>query len=125
MFRIYALDIHNAARPQDRPYFRSSRQGWLKGVTLEEYTADRTAQLPKLREALLPIRVHLARSPFLGGDTPNYADYMVLGLFHWVASVSTLPLLAKDDEALRSWVDRGFDMYNGLGRDTRMQPLFE
>lgn len=125
LFRIYALDILNAARPEDRPYFRSSREAWLKGVTLEEYTADRTAQLPKLREGLLPIRAHLARFPFLGGSTPNYADYMVLGLFQWVATVSTLPLLAKDDDALRSWVDRGFDLYNGIGRDSRLQPLFE
>jgi glutathione S-transferase len=125
MFRIYALDILNAARPQDRPYFRSSRESWLKGVTLEEFTADRATQLPKFRERLLPLRAHLARFPFLGGSTPNYADYMVLGLFQWVCTVSTLPLLAKDDAVLRSWLDRGFDLYDGIGRDSRMRPLFE
>jgi len=125
MFRIYALDILNAARPEDRPYFRSSRESWLKGVTLEEFTADRTAQLQKFREGLLPIRAHLARFPFLGGSAPNYADYMVLGLFQWVATVSTLPLLAKDDDVLRSWLGRGFDLYDGIGRAPGMQPLFE
>jgi glutathione S-transferase len=125
MFRIYALDILNAARPEDRPYFRSSRESWLKGVTLEEFTADRASRLPKFREGLLPLRAHLARFPFLGGGTPNYADYMVLGLFQWVGTVSTLPLLAKDDDALRAWLDRGFDLYGGIGRAPGMQPLFE
>ena len=125
MFRIYALDIHNAARPDDRPYFRSSRERWLKGTTLEEYTADRDAQLVILRQALQPLRSHLANHSFLGGSRPNYADYIALGLFQWVGSVSTLPMLATDDHALKSWVDRGFDQFNGLGRDPRTQPLFE
>ena len=59
------------------------------------------------------------------GSAPNYADYIALGAFQWVASVSTLPLLARSDEVLRAWLDRGFDLYGGLGRDPRSQPLFE
>jgi glutathione S-transferase len=125
MFGVYVLDIYNAARPEDRPYFRRSREGFLKGVTLETYTADRASRLPALREALRPLRSHLSRFPFLGGSAPNYADYIALGLFHWIASVSTLPMLAGDDAVLRAWLDRGFDLYGGLGRDSRMQPLFE
>ncbi len=35
LFRVYVLDIHNAARPEDRPYFRQSREARLKGATLE------------------------------------------------------------------------------------------
>ena len=62
--------------------------------------------------------------PFLGGGAPNYADYIALGAFLWVASVSTLPMLARTD-TLRSWIDRGFDLYAGLGRDPRMNTLFE
>jgi glutathione S-transferase len=125
MFRVYALDVHNAARPEDRPYFRSSRERWLKGVTLEEYTSDRVTQLHTLREALQPLRSHLTQHSFLGGSTPNYADYIALGLCQWIASVSTLPMLAADDHVLKSWLDRGFDQFNGLGRDPRMHPLFE
>jgi glutathione S-transferase len=125
MFRIYILDVHNAARPEDRAYFRQSREKMLRGTTLEAYTADRASRLPVLREALRPLRSHLSRSPFMGGDTPNYADYIALGAFHWVASVSTLPLLAANDDAIRAWLDRGFDLYDGLGRDPRMKSLFE
>jgi glutathione S-transferase len=124
MFGVYVLDVHDAARPEDRAYFRRTREGYLKGTTLEEFTADRTSRLPKVRDALAPLRAHLCRHPFLGGSAPNYADYIALGAFHWVASVSTLPLLANDD-TLRPWIERGFDLYAGIGRDTRMKPLFE
>jgi glutathione S-transferase len=125
LFRIYVLDIHDAARPRDRPYFRQSREARLKGATLEAVTADRAGGLPAVREALGPLRSQLARVPFLGGSAPNYADYIALGAFQWVASVSTLPLLARSDEVLRSWLDRGFDLYGGLGRDPNIRPLFD
>lgn len=125
LFAIYALDIHDAARPEDRPYFRRTREERVKGRTLEAYTADRAAKLPALRAALTPLRHQLARFPYLGGDAPNYCDYIALGGFHWVASVGTLPLLAAGDEPLRDWLERGFDLYGGLGRDPRMKPLFE
>ena len=125
MVRIYVLDIHNATRPEDRAYFRSSREQRLGGLALEEVAADRETRLPALREALGPLRAQLAQHPFLGGEAPNYADYIALGAFHWVASCSTLPLLAGTDSALRGWLERGFDLYGGFGRDPRMRPLFE
>lgn len=124
MFRLYVKDVHDAARPEDRPYFRASREKNMKGATLETFTADRASHLPAVRTALTPLRVQLAKNPFLGGSAPNYTDYIALGAFYWVASVSTLPLLAKDD-SLRAWLDRGFDLYGGIGRDARLHPLFE
>jgi glutathione S-transferase len=124
MFGIYVLDVHNAARPEDRAYFRRSREEYLKGTTLEQFTAERVSRLPALRDALAPLRIHLSRYAFLGGNTPNHADYIALGALHWVSSVSTLPLLAGND-TLRPWIERGFDLYGGLGRDARMRPLFE
>ncbi|MGH8318225.1 MAG: glutathione S-transferase N-terminal domain-containing protein [Steroidobacteraceae bacterium] len=124
LFSLYVLDIHNAARAEDRGYFRESREAWLKGATLESHVADRASRLPALRDALSPLRQHLLRgTPFIGGDSPNYADYIALGGFQWVASVSTLPLLASDDRTLCAWLERGFDLYRGLGRDARMKPL--
>jgi glutathione S-transferase len=125
MVRIYVLDVHNAARPEDRTYFRQSREARFDGKRLEDVIAGREQRLPALRDAFAPMRAHLANSPFLGGSVPNYADYIALGIFQWVASVATLPLLARDDGVLRSWLDRGFDLYGGLGRDPGMRPLFE
>jgi glutathione S-transferase len=123
MFSICALNIHDRARPEDREYFRRSREARLK-MPLEAFVAERQARLPQLREALAPMRQQLTRYPFLGGDAPNYADYIALGAFQWVASVTDLPILAADD-ALRGWLDRGFDLYGGLGRDSRMRSLVE
>jgi glutathione S-transferase len=125
LFRIYLLDVHDAAHPLDRPYFRESReQGFLRGRTLEDFTADRLSRLPALRESLAPLRAHLAKFPFLGGASPNFADYIVLGAFIWAGSVATVPLLQADD-ALRPYIERGLDLYAGLGRDPRMRPLYE
>jgi glutathione S-transferase len=125
MFRIYVLDIHNAARPEDRAYFRESRERRLQGRTLEEFTADRLAQLPALREAFAPVRLQLKGTPFLGGARPNYADYMLLGVLQWVASIGTLPLFSHDDESMRSWLERCQSLCDGFGRDPRERPLFE
>lgn len=125
LFPVYVLDIHNAARAQDRSYFRESREKWIRGVTLEQFTADREARLPEVRQAFDPLRAQLARYPFLGGATANYADYIALGALQWVASVSTLPLLASDDDVLRQWLERGLELYGGAGRDSRARPLFE
>jgi glutathione S-transferase len=116
--------MHDAAHPEDRGYFRQSREKNLKGETLETFTAQRASYLPALRTSLAALRTHIAKFAFLGGNTPNYADYIALSAFHWAASVATLPLLAPDD-ALRAWLDRSFALYGSMGQDARINPLFE
>lgn len=122
MFGLYVLDIHDQAAPGDQPYFRKSREARLRGATLEAHVAGREARLPELREALQPMRMTLADRPWLGGDAPNYADYIALGGFLWAAGVATLPPLAKDDPLL-DWLQRGRDLFGGLGHDPRQHPL--
>jgi glutathione S-transferase len=124
MFRVYVKDVHDAARPQDRPYFRANREKNMRGATLESFTADRASRLSDIRGALAPLRTHLAKYPYLGGGAPNFADYIALSAFHWVATVGTLPLLAPDD-ALREWLERCFNLYDGTGKEVRIHPLFE
>ncbi len=124
LFGLYALDIHNAIRPEDRPYYRRTREARI-GATLEAFAAERAERLPAVRQALAPLRAQLARAPFLGGAQPNYADYIALSAFLWAGSVATLPLLARSDETLIGWLERGFDLFDGLGRDRRMRPLVE
>jgi glutathione S-transferase len=124
MSRVYVKDVHDGARPEDQPYFRESRERNMKGKSLEGFTADRAALLPAIRAALAPLRTHLQAFPFLGGGTPNFADYIALGGFYWAASAGTLPLLERDDP-LRGWLDRGFGLYGGIARDPGIAPLFE
>jgi glutathione S-transferase len=124
MFRLYVKDVHDAARPEDRAYFRQSREKNMKGKTLESFTADRATHLPAIRASMAPLRTHLLKFSFLGGSTPNYADYIALGGFYWAASAGTMPLLERDD-ALRDWLDRGFGLYGGIAQNPGTAPLFE
>ncbi|MEO6339931.1 MAG: glutathione S-transferase N-terminal domain-containing protein [Caulobacteraceae bacterium] len=124
MFGLYVLDIHDQAAPEDQPYFRQTREARLRGATLEAFVAGREARLPELREALQPLRMTLADRPWLGGEAPNYADYVLVGGFLWLAGVATMPPLAAGDPLL-AWLDRARDLYDGLGRDPRQHPLAE
>jgi glutathione S-transferase len=123
MYHCYVLDNVNQARPEDRDYLRENRQRtFLGGRTLEEVVKGREKRLPMVRDSLQPLRVALAESPWLGGLRPNYVDFIGLGLFLWAAAINTLPPLEKGD-SLFDWLNRGFDLYGGLGRDERLHPL--
>jgi hypothetical protein len=95
----------------------------LGGRKLEDVVAGREERLPHVPPTLEPFRQLLKESKWLGGDTPNYADYRALAVFLWTASVATTPPLTEDDP-LRDWLDRGFDLYGGLGRHPAMHTLF-
>jgi len=122
LFRCYVLDNHNFVAPEDRAYIRESRERYLGGKRLEDVVAGREQRLPAIREAMRPLRVALSETPWLGGDRPNYADFCGLSGFLWAASINTCPPLEKND-ALFDWINRGFDLYGGLGRDPRLRPL--
>jgi len=49
--------------------------------------------------------------------------YRALAVFLWTASVAKIPPLHADDP-LKDWIDRGFDLYGGLGRHPGMHNLF-
>ena len=66
-------------------------------MPLENVSADRDSRLPAFRQTLEPLRVVLKAQPYLGGERPTYADYIVLGSFQWARCVSSFELLAQDD----------------------------
>lgn len=121
-FSCYIQDYHDLSLPEDHAYVRESREKLL-GCTLEEAQAGREDRLPLVPPALEPFRQLLRDSKWLGGSKPNYADYCALAVFLWTASVATTPPLPEDDP-LRDWLDRGFDLYEGLGRHPGMHTLF-
>ena len=121
LFSLYVLDIHDLVQTGDRDYFRKSREGRV-GCTLEEFVAGREDRVSKVREGFEPIRRSLARAPFLGGGTPNYADYIALGMLLWISCVATMPLFEPGDPVL-AWFARGKALYGGLGQDPRLRPL--
>jgi len=123
MFKCYALDHYNCAKPEDRAYLRESRErNYLGGHRLEEVAEGREERLPAIRKSLEPLRTMLAETRWLGGIRPNYVDFCGLSVFLWAATINTLPPLEKDDP-LFDWLNRGFDLYDGIGRDHRLRPL--
>ena len=112
MLRSVVLDIFNHLDPADHVYFRESREKRL-GARLEEVQEGREERLPALQLALQPLRATLAAQPYLCGEAPAYADYVVFGSFQWVRVISPFKLLEADDP-VHAWRRRLLDLYDGL-----------
>ena len=110
--RLVVRDVLDVLRPEDRPYFRHSRERAF-GMTLEQATEGREAKVEEFRRLLRPLRIVLKGQPWLGGDAPDYADYIVLGSLQWPRCTSRLPLLESKDP-ICEWRTRGFALFDGL-----------
>jgi len=108
--------------PQDQKYVTESRERMF-GRKIEDIIIGREDRLPKVPPALQLMRNTLAQNLWFGGDRPNYADYRLLAVFLFTASVADTPVLT-DDDPLRDWIERGFDLYGGLGRHPGLSPIF-
>lgn len=108
------VDIHDRLAPADQGYFRESREARF-GRRLEDVPAQRDAQLEAFRKGLEPLRSMLAYQPFLGGQTPLFADYIVASAFQWVRVVSPFVVLAAGDP-VKDWFERCLDLHDGLAR---------
>lgn len=118
--RLIVSDIPPLLAEPARSYFIASREQRF-GMPLAEVTADRTERVGEFRALLLPLRTVLAGQPFLGGDTPDYADYAVFGAFQWARCVSAFELLDRGD-LVRGWRERMLDLFGGLAREV---PAFD
>lgn len=121
LFRICVFDIFDRLRDADRVYFRSSRERRL-GQSLEEAHAQRETYVPIIRQRLQPLRLTLRDRPYVGGEEPNYADYIAAGTLIWGGSIATVPLLAEDDPLI-PWLRRCLDLFGGVGADLSL-PAF-
>jgi len=114
-------DIHEHLLDVDKAYFRASRERRF-GRRLEDIQADREARLEILRGELAPLRALAKRQPFIGGERPVYADYMVLGAFQWVRSVSAFKIVA-DDDPIRDYLLRLGARNSGIAERAVGYPL--
>lgn len=112
LIRFVLLDIWRHVAPQDRDYFRRSREERF-GASLEAFVAERDRYLAGFRQSLTPLRLVLQAQPFLGGERPLYADYIVLGSFQWARCISDYALLAADDP-VAAWRRRMLGLFDGL-----------
>jgi len=114
LFGLIVRDVFENLAAEDRDYFRTTREARI-GMSLEAFVADRDDRLPAFRASLGPMRRTLAEYAWLGGDTPNYADYAIFGGFQWARCVSNYAVLAEDDP-VRDWRERMLDLFDGLAR---------
>ncbi|MGB8714702.1 MAG: glutathione S-transferase N-terminal domain-containing protein [Onishia taeanensis] len=116
MMRTIVMDLYNAIHPDDREYFRTTREKRF-GRTLEEMHSPAKG-LSMLDQALAPLRGRLEESDFMDGEAPGAADYLLFGNFMWARTVSTADLLSNADPVY-DWVERMLDMHAGLGRNAK------
>ena len=112
--RIILVDIHDRLAQEDQAYFRKSREAAF-GKTLEEVVAAAPEERATFAEKLAPLRFMLKKQPFIGGETPLFADYIVFGALQWARIMSPRPLLETGD-AVSDWFERCLDLHDGLGR---------
>ncbi|MDA4846980.1 glutathione S-transferase family protein [Hoeflea poritis] len=108
------LDIHAMLEPQDQAYFRESREARF-GRPLEDVVEAGAERIREFGAKLEPLRLMLKRQPFIGGEGPLFADYIVFGAFQWARVCSAEELLEPDDP-VSLWFDRCLDLHAGIGR---------
>jgi glutathione S-transferase len=113
LVRLIVADLVKILDPKDVDYFRESREKAL-GATLEDIVAAKTDNLKRLHDVLAPLRFTVKDIPFLGGERPAYADYIVFGALQWARCASPQNLL-EDDDPVAAWFARLLDLYDGLG----------
>ncbi|MCB1418639.1 MAG: glutathione S-transferase family protein [Notoacmeibacter sp.] len=113
---VAIMDIHDMLASEDQAYFRTSREK-VYGKALEQVIEGRDQRLATFLPRLDPLRMTLARQPFLGGEAPLFADYIVFGALQWLRVSSSYAMLAEDDP-VAGWFERCLDLHGGLGRKT-------
>lgn len=111
---MIVTDLLDSVVPEDRDYFRASREKRL-GMPLEQAVADRDVRVAGLRKLCEPLRRRLCEQPFLCGQQPMYADYLAFGPFMWARTVTPFRLVEADDP-VNDWLQRCLDLYDGLAR---------
>ncbi|MFX8899363.1 hypothetical protein ABTN01_19945, partial [Acinetobacter baumannii] len=72
----------------------------------------------ELGRRLEPLRFTVRERPFIAGERPAFADYIVFGSFMGARCVSPIALLAADDP-VHAWRERMLDLHGGMARAAR------
>lgn len=114
ILRLLARDIFDRMAPRDQAYFRRTREEIL-GCTLEDAQATRDQGVQAFRKAIHPVRLTLGVQPWLAGEAPGHADYIIMAAFQWARLSSDFEIL-KEDDPVFEWFQRGLELHDGFGR---------
>jgi glutathione S-transferase len=118
---LVILDVFKSLHEKDKDYFRTSREARF-GMTLEEFTANPEQRLAAFGKAIDPIRKTLETQPFLAGERPGYADYIVFGGFQFARCVSRRRLIEPADPVY-GWRQRILDAFDGMASKALGYPV--
>ncbi|KAK9826572.1 hypothetical protein WJX74_003460 [Apatococcus lobatus] len=118
---VILMDMYNHLAPQDKDYFRKSREA-LFGQKLEEVCKDSPAKIAAFRKEMEPLRQTLKDHKWLGGEQIDYADIAVAGMFLWARAISDKQLLEKDDPIFK-WRERIFKVFNSTIKNSIGYPV--
>ena len=112
LVRVLVKDIYDHVHPDDREYFRTSREQRF-GKTIEEMHGERDRHEQELKRVLTVLRELLRSQPFVCGKAPAYADYIVFGAFQWARCISPFVFLDEADP-IAGWRQRMCKLYGSL-----------
>ena len=112
--RIIVGDVYKVLQPEDKIYFRETREKILN-KTIEEVDLESSKYIPILQKELNPFRKVIRNNNFFTGSKPMYCDYILFGFFMWARNTSPKQLLEKDD-VLWHWRERMLDLFDGFAR---------
>jgi glutathione S-transferase len=115
MLPVIVADIHERVDPRDDAFVREMFEKILK-KPLEQTRAERDEALKRLGRALEPMQAALKRQPWVCGQQPAYADYILLSVFQWARVMSPQEVLGPEDP-LCAWRERMLDLYGGFARN--------
>jgi len=99
---------------KDKSYFRESREARF-GCRIEDVSKDFDAERTALIKALTPAADALTESPYLAGDAPDYADYILFGTLMWPYTVSPNEMI-DPQSPLGTWFARLLNAHDGFAR---------
>jgi glutathione S-transferase len=102
--RIIVKDLHDGLQQADQASYRD-KQETRYGESLEALHLTRGDGLTDFQVSLYPARQAIKENPYLGGDSPTYADFTLHSVFRWSRLTSEFELLRSDDR-LHSWIRR-------------------
>jgi glutathione S-transferase len=112
---VIVADLFERIDPADHAYFRGMFEGFLK-CTLEESRARIGDALGRLQRLLEPMQATLKRQPFVSGNAPAYADYILFSVLQW-ARVASPQELFNTSDPIHRWREALLELYDGFARN--------
>lgn len=112
-FLIAAPDVPKHQTAEDAETFRRSRAEKL-GFELDSLIPKREQNIAKFRSGVKSLEATLKGQPYLCGDAPGFADYILFSIQQWVRLVSDVQTLTENSP-IRDHTERVGELFDGLG----------